>query len=176
SERQKHAYLASLAEQLNQAISLHVQFMADDPSARELAATTILRRKGRVLDAVSGSLETLRQHSSSEDQKLLDQLGNTTAQLAGLTLNGPGKLSTVEYRQQLSSLEEQREKLEAAISERSAEFRAQAQPVSLAAVRGAIASDAALIEFAAYAAFNPKGKTEAETNGENHYVAYVLRP
>src|SRR5262249_46477612 len=43
SERQKHAYLASLAEQLNQAISLHVQFMADDPSARELAATTILR-------------------------------------------------------------------------------------------------------------------------------------
>jgi CHAT domain-containing protein/Tfp pilus assembly protein PilF len=176
SERQKYAYLATLPEQLAEAISLHVGFAANDPSARDLASTTILRRKGRVLDAVSGSFETLRQHSSPENKKLLDQLGNATAQLAKLTLNGPGKLSAGEYHQQLASLEEQREELEAAISERSAEFRAHAQPVTLSSVRAAIPPDAALVEFAAYAAFNPKGRTDAEINGENHYAAYVLRP
>jgi CHAT domain-containing protein/Tfp pilus assembly protein PilF len=172
SERQKHAYLVSLPEQLNQAISLHVRFATDDPAARELAATTILRHKGRVLDAVSGSLEALRQHSSSDDRKLLDELGGTTAQLAKLALNGAGKLSPAEYNKQLASLEEQKEKLEAAISERSAEFRAQAQPVTLSAIRAAIPPDAALIEFAAYSAVN--AKPEAKEHSENRYVAYVL--
>src|SRR5262249_4779744 len=156
-----HAYLDSLLEQSNQAILLHVRFAGDDPSARELAATTILRRKGRVLDAVSGNLEALRQRSSPEDQKLLDELGGTTARLAKLALNGPEKIPAAEYNKQLASLEEQKEKLEATISERSAQFRAKAQPVSLSGVRAAIPADAALVEFAAYSAFNPKGETES---------------
>jgi CHAT domain-containing protein/Tfp pilus assembly protein PilF len=175
SERQKQAYLASLPEQLNQAISLHVRFAPNNTSARELAATTVLRRKGRVLDAVSGSLEALRQRSSSEDQRLLDQLGSTTARLAKLALNGPEKTPAAEYNKQLASLEEQKEKLEAAISERSAEFRAQAQPVTLSAIRTAIAPDTALVEFSAYLPFSPKRKVGSEQRAEQHYVAYILR-
>ncbi|HEX7958962.1 MAG TPA: CHAT domain-containing tetratricopeptide repeat protein [Terriglobales bacterium] len=176
SERQKRAYLASLPEQLNQAISLHVRFAPQDASARDLAATTILRRKGRVLDAVAGSLRALRKHSSQEDQKLLDDLEDATARVARLALNGPGKLSADAYNKQLASLVEHKEKLEAAISERSAEFRAQAQPVTLSAVRASIPSDSALLEFAAYSLFNPRARREAEQHGETHYVAYVLRP
>jgi len=41
------------------------------------AITAVLQRKGRVLDAVSGSMATLRQHLKPEDQKLLDDLNLT---------------------------------------------------------------------------------------------------
>src|SRR5262249_5867976 len=40
-------------------------------AAQRLALTTILRRKGRVLDALSGSLATLRSHFSADDRAVL---------------------------------------------------------------------------------------------------------
>src|SRR2546423_14954037 len=71
SERQKLAYLAKLPEQLSQAVSLRVRSGVDDATARELAATAVLERKGRVQDALSGSLDALRSRSSAEDKALL---------------------------------------------------------------------------------------------------------
>src|SRR4030095_6572230 len=53
SERQKLAYLATLSEETDQIISLHARSAPDDSTARSLAATAILQRKGRVLDAMS---------------------------------------------------------------------------------------------------------------------------
>src|SRR5262249_35838959 len=74
SERQKHAYLATMPDQLNQAISLHVGFAPSDTAARDLALTTILQRKGRVLDAMSDSFAALHGHMGPRDQPLLDRL------------------------------------------------------------------------------------------------------
>ena len=99
----------------------------------------------------------------------------TNSKLARVALDGPGKLPAAEYRKQLDALEQQREALESEVSARSAEFRAQSIPVTLAAVRAAIPPDAALIEFAVYLPFDPKGETEYDSYGEARYVAYVLR-
>ena len=145
-----------------------------DPAARDLAAQVILQRKGRVLDAMSGSLAALRERLNVDDQALLDQLDTTTADLAKLALNGPQKMDAAEYRKQLKTLEDQNEKLESEISRRSAQFRAQSQPVTLKAVQGAIPGNAALIEFVTYRPFNPKAD-ENEQYGEPRYVAYVIR-
>ncbi len=60
------------------------------------------------------------------------------------------------------------------MSERSAEFRAQAAPVTLDAVRSALPEDAALIEFAVYRPFDPKAESNATAYGAARYVAYVL--
>lgn len=174
SERQKLAYLARLQEQMNKAIVLHVRFAAHDRAARELAATSILQRKGRVQDALSNSLASLRNRSSAEDQALLDQLNAVTSRLARHVLNGPQGTSLVDHQKQINALEEQREKLESEISRRSAEFYAQSQPVTLAAIRSAIPDDAALIEMSIYRPFVPKAKS-AQAYGEPRYVAYVLR-
>ena len=174
SERQKLAYLAIVPEQMNQAISLHVRFAANDLTARELAATTVLERKGRVQDALSNSLASLRNRFSREDQLLLDQLNDITSRLAWHALNGPQGLSLVEHRKRIKALEEQREKLESEISSRSAEFSAQSQPVSLAAIRSAIPADAAMIEFAVYRPFEVKAKG-AQSHDEPRYIAYVVR-
>jgi CHAT domain-containing protein len=175
SEREKLAYLSSTFWHSDRTISLHAREAPADRAALELAALSLLRRKGRVLDAMSGSNAALRQRLDPEDRKLLDELGETNAKLAKLALGGPGKTPASEYQKQLTALEQQRERLETAVSARSAEFRAQSQPVNLEAARAAIPPGAALIEFAKYRPFNPKGENEDESYEEPRYIAYVLR-
>src|ERR1700735_4249817 len=142
---------------------------------RRIWPRCVLQRKGRLLDALSGTLAAFRQRLNSEDQVLLDKFTQTTAQLAKLSLQGPGKTALDEYQKHLNSLAEQREALETDISRRSAEFRTQAQAITLAGVKSAIPGQAALIEFAAYRPYNPKLDEEEAAFDEPHYIAYVLR-
>lgn len=175
SERSKLAYLSTLVAETNQTISLHVRYAPNDAEARRLSLTTILRRKGRALDAMSDSIAALRRRAAPEDQALLDQLKTARAQLARLVLNGPQRTTPAEHQRQIKTLEEQREKLEDQISRRSAEFRAQSQPVTLAAVQAAIPARAALVEFAAYRPYNVRYTRQQEEMEPAHYLAYVVR-
>lgn len=174
SERQKLAYFDSLSERTDRTLSLHLNLAPHDRSAGALAALVLLQRKGRILDAISDSLTVLRQRFNPEDQRLLDQLNSTTARLAKLALNGKQKMDADEFQKQLKSLEEQKESLEAEISQRSGEFRAQSQPVTLAAVQAAIPRNAALVEFASYRPFNPRAENNNEAYGKPHYAVYVI--
>lgn len=175
SERQKLAYLSTLNEETNQAVSLHLRYAPNNAAARQLALTTLLRRKGRALDAMTDSIAALRRRSTPEDQALLDQLKDTRTQLARLVLNGPQRTPPADHLNRIKTLEEQREKLEDQISRRSAEFRAQTQPVTLAAVQAAIPARAALVEFAVYRPYNARYSSPEEILGAPRYVAYVLR-
>jgi len=172
SERQKLAYLATLSAQANQIISLHVYTAPNDPTARSLAVTTILQRKGRVLDAMSDSLGALRRHLNAQDHSLLDDLSGARSQLATLTLRGPGTTNPAQYQAEIKRLREQVEKIEAEISTHSSEFRTQSQPITLEAVQAAIPPDAVLVEFFSYLPYDAKcGKW-----GAPRYVAYTLGP
>ncbi|MEW6211963.1 MAG: CHAT domain-containing protein [Acidobacteriota bacterium] len=174
SERQKLAYLRLLPEQANVIISLNAR-NASDISATELAATITLQRKGRVQDAMADSLAALRRRLGAEDQKLLDRLNETTAQLARLVLNGPQRVTLAEHQKQIKALDEQREKLEAEISHRSAGFYEGSHSATLASIRSAIPTDAALIEFAIYQPFDLDARLYDKRLGEPRYVAYTLR-
>lgn len=174
SERQKLLYLATLAGETNATVSLHVKSAPADASASELALTTILRRKGRALDAMTDSIGTLRQRLNADDRALLDRYTSARSQLATLTLRGPGNKKPADYQVETKGLEDQVEKLEADISRRSAEFRAQSQPVTLEAVQAAIPPGAALVEFLAYRPVNLKYEKMEERFGEPRYVVYVL--
>src|SRR5580658_6681966 len=143
-------------------------------TAADLAALDVLQRKGRLLDAISGTFDTLRRRLNSQDQLLLDEFAETTAKLAKLSLQGPEKTAPEEYQKQLSSLVEQREKLETDISRKSAEFRTQTEAVTLSGIKAAIPAPAALVEYAAYRPFNAKLAEEETAFGEPHYIAYVL--
>src|SRR6266508_3805802 len=175
SERQNLAYLATFSEQSDRTVSLHLQSAPDDPTPRNLAATLILQRKGRALDATSQNLNALRSRFNAEDQALLDRLTDTRSQIARLVLGGPQKMTAEQYQARIKELEDQADKDEADISRRSDEFRAQSLPVTLEAVRAAIPSDSALIEFASYRPFNAKATRGDEAYGQPRYVAYVLR-
>src|SRR5262249_9008701 len=143
-------------------------------SAREMAITTILRRKGRVLDAMSDSFAALRPRMDAQHQALLGRLNDVTAQLARLVLNGPQQMTAAEHQSQIKALEAEREKIEIEISDLTAGFYQQPQTVTLAAVRSTIAGNAALIELAVYRPFDPKAE-EDNAYGEPRYVAYVVR-
>ncbi|HKX32080.1 MAG TPA: tetratricopeptide repeat protein [Blastocatellia bacterium] len=174
SERQKQAYLSTLAHETDRTLSLHLQAAPYDPEACSLALTLILQRKGRVLDAASETLNALRDRFNPQDQDLLDQLITARAQIAKLVLGGPQQESAEQYQARIKTLEEQAENFEAEISRKSGEFRAQSMPVTLTAVREAIPDDAALIEFSTYRPFDGKAQRERDQYGPPHYVAYVM--
>ncbi len=175
SERQKLAYLDLLSEQIHRAITLNVSFAPDQAAVRDLAITTVLQRKGRVRDELSDNLAALRHRVGAEDAELLDRFNNITSQLARLVLGGPKQLSTAEHQKQVDALKEKREDLEAEISRRSAEFRANSRAVTIESVRAAVPENAALLEFVAYKRLLPKGITPKERYGEARYVVYIIR-
>jgi hypothetical protein len=146
-----------------------------DPQAARLALTNILRRKGRVLDAMSDQIGALRHRLAPEDRTLLDQFSAARAQLATLVLNEPGKANPEQQRAAIATVAAEVERLEAAISRRSAEFRAQTQAITVEAVQENLPSDAALVEVALYRPFNPKAIKRNERFGAPRYVAYVLK-
>jgi CHAT domain-containing protein len=175
SERQKLAYSRTVADRTDRTISLDLHTATGQGDARTRAAVVLMQRKGRVLDAMTDTFGVLRQHATdARDQHLLDELKQATVRLAQLALGGAGGMPLDEYRKALEEAKQRKEQLEAAISERSAEFRALSQTVSLPAVQAAIPEDAALVEIAVYRPFNPKAESNSEAYGAPRYAAYVI--
>jgi CHAT domain-containing protein len=135
----------------------------------------LLQRKGRVLDAMADNLGALRHRSETADVELLDRLGSVTSQLASLVLNGPQRIPLAEHQQRIKTLSQQRETLENDVSRRSAGYYERTNTVTLDAIRRAIPSEAALVEFAVYRPFDPKTKAEQLSSvADSRYVAYVV--
>ncbi|MDY7012082.1 MAG: tetratricopeptide repeat protein [Cyanobacteriota bacterium] len=171
SESEKRAYLKTLAGTTNATISLHLQAAPNNPEAARLALTTVLRRKGRILDALTESLDLLRQNLTPENQALLEQLATKRTQLANLIYKQPENLPLEQYRQQVATLKAEAEQLESELSRRSAEFRTETQPVTLEAVQALIPTDTALVEIVQYKPFNSK----TDNFGMPRYAAYILK-
>jgi CHAT domain-containing protein/Tfp pilus assembly protein PilF len=175
SEQQKQLYLDTLAGDTFGAVSLHVRHAPDDPRAARLALTTILRRKGRSLDAMADEVGALRRRASPQDRALLERLAAARSNLAALQLSrDAAALSSTERQSSEARLSSEVERLEAEVSRLSAEFRAASRAVTYDAVRDAIPSDAALVEIFSYRPFDPK--KELEKFAAPRYVAYVVRP
>jgi CHAT domain-containing protein len=174
SQQQKQLYLNTLSGKTFITVSLHAQDAPQNADAARLALTTILRRKGRGLDAFTNQLDALRRLAAPEDKKFLDDLAAVQSQLSNLQLGG-GKLAPDARRAEVARLAAEQERLEDTISRRSAEFRATRQPVTLESVQSAVPTDAALVELFVYKPFNPKARIVAEHFGAARYVAYVVR-
>jgi len=173
AEAQKRDYITTLQGTTNAVISLHLQQTSTNPAAARLALTTALRRKGRILDALSDNLNRLRQNLTPADQKLLDQLTATRTQLATLYYGGLGDRTPEQYRTEINILQQQATRLEADLNNRSAGFRSETQPITLEAVQQQIPADTALVELVRYEPFDPKAK-RGEQWGTPRYAAYTL--
>jgi CHAT domain-containing protein/Tfp pilus assembly protein PilF len=172
SERQKLAYLSLFFERTDFTLWLQSQVAPNDPQALNLAFTTLLRRKVRGLDAMTDTIATFRRHATPQDKELFDKLTDARSQLATLKIKKPEEANHKITLAQLKPLEEQIETLEGELSARSTEFRAQAQPVTLAAVQAAIPSAGALVEFVVYNPQDPR----SEKSQPARYLAYLLAP
>jgi CHAT domain-containing protein/Tfp pilus assembly protein PilF len=175
SQRQKLAYLNQYASDIDFSVSLNANSAPNNAEARRLALTTILRRKGRAVDAMTDSMSTLRRRASPEDRKLLDELAEVRSQLAALTLRGPGSEGAEKHQASLKALEQKSENLENQISQRSFEFRARLTSIDFENVRRAIPQGSVLVEFTSYRPINARAAKKEERFGTPRYAAYVLR-
>ncbi|MBE7385088.1 MAG: tetratricopeptide repeat protein [Leptolyngbya sp. SIO1E4] len=174
TETQRQAYAATIAHTTDRAVSLSLQANDAAPDAQPLALTTLLRRKGRVLDTGTNSLQVLRQNLTPADQVTLDEFTTVRQQLATLTFNPPADLPPEQYRSQLAQLEAQAADLEKTLAQRSAVFRAETEPVEIAAVQAQIPANGVLIEFTRYRPFNAANPTNFW--GNDRYAVYLLFP
>ncbi|MGD1904755.1 MAG: CHAT domain-containing protein [Leptolyngbyaceae cyanobacterium] len=168
TEAQRQDYASKLAGSTDVALSLYLQ----SSEARSLGLTTLLRRKGRLLDAGTDSLQHLRQNLTPADQAVLDDWTAVGQQLATLTFNPPAHLSSQQYQAQLVQLEADATELEKILAQRSAAFQAETQSVDIAAVQAQIPADTVLVEYARYRPF------DAQTGrfGADCYLVYLLFP
>jgi CHAT domain-containing protein len=175
SERQKLLFVNGMRERTDRTLSLHLREAPDNADAATLATLVLLQRKGRVQDAMSDTLAAVRRTSDPHNQELIEQLKTTTAELARLALNAANPTLAEERRLAIQSLEIRKEKFEAELAERSAEFRADSRAVTLDAVQAAIPDGAALLELAVFRPFDPRAERNAEAYSAPHYAAYVIR-
>src|SRR5262249_26726792 len=173
SEARKQAYLQKL--RANTSMNISFSLTVRGHQAVALGLIRILQLKGRVLDAMSDSIARLRQSVKPEDSNLFEQFTEVAQQLSTLTFQGPGNRPPEVYRKRLEELTQQQERLETELSNRSADFRQQVAPITLAGVQQAIPRDAVLLEWFHYEPFDPKEKDEKTRWGYPRYVAYVLK-
>ena len=174
-ERQKRDYISTISGSKYRIISLHLNSALNNPKAANLALTTILRRKRRILDILTNNLQILRQRVNDKySARLIDELSDSYTQLANLIYNPPEKLPPKEYRQQLADLEEKTKRKEDELSRRSREFAKLSQPVKLEDIQKLIPADAALVEIVTYKPLNPKAR-QNQRFGKPHYAAYILK-
>ncbi|WP_246198775.1 hypothetical protein [Sodalinema gerasimenkoae] len=167
SEARKQAYIATLTGTTHATVSFHLQDAPNHPKAAHLALTTVLRRKGRILDAVTETQQLLRDNLSPELAPLLDEYTNAQTQLATRLYAGLGNQDPDIYRSEIDVLRQRVEQLEDDLSRRSAEFRVATKPVEIEVVQALIPTDAALVELVQY-------RPWFQGSESPRYAAYIL--
>jgi len=171
SDINKRDYLATVSGTTDWAISLHLRDLPDSVEATHLALTTLLQRKGRILDLFTNLRAQLA--DDPDAVTLFDNLRATYTQLSNLTTNPPPDLSTDAYQAQLTSLQEQFTTLENQLSRRSLEFANLTASPTVADIQATLPRGTALVEFIRYRPFNPT-TSGPERFGPSRYAAYIL--
>ncbi len=175
SEEQRRLLLETSSGDLHWAVSLYAQGFPGDAGARQQALLAVLQRKGRVLDAMTDTTRTMRQHLDSQAQQLFEGLRTIRSQIANRSMAmptaGPGSEAALRV---LRGLERDAEQTEAALSKRSSLFAFAAKPVSVQRIARAIPAGAALIEIVGYLPFDPRA-SGMKGWGARRYAAFVLR-
>ena len=150
------------------AIALHARVMPSSSDALREAFITVLRRKGRAIEAAANNVASVRGHLNMSDRKTLVELDSIRSELANMGTRLPNK---IDPKVDPSGFEARAQDLESAIASRSAHFRVQSEPVSLEQIQRAIPEGAVLVELVAYRSQN----FQTGGRGEGRYAAYVLR-
>lgn len=172
-ERDHLSYFLRQAHVLDWAIHFHASIAPKRASAARLALTTLLRRKGRMLDAAASSLGTLRARLPADDKKLFEELEETRARLAKVAVQGAQM--NPNFIKEVAALEDQVQKLEVALAKKNKELAVVLRPVELSAVQKRIPKDARLVEIINYQPSDPTApQFPTPTLPPRRYAAYVL--
>lgn len=147
SERQRRAGVDRLLPGTYSTITFQMTKLPGDQDAAEFALGTVLRRKGRVLDAQSDTYRAVRDSLDTAGQIALDELLTLRTAKAASAL---GRLADDSPGPDPATLDARIETLERELAATSGAFRAETTPVRVDTVREYVPSDAVLVEFMAY--------------------------
>jgi CHAT domain-containing protein/tetratricopeptide (TPR) repeat protein len=173
SEQQKLRYADTLQESADITLSMRQQFPTNR-SALDLAVTTVLRRKGRVLDAMVDVSTGLRRSLDPEGQRLFDQLAAARATLAKLALQGPAKGQLDAHESAMKTAASEIDRLERLLSDKGAPASGDTRTITVADVQQILAPGAQLVEFVQYRPFDPRATKALELFGPARYAAFVV--
>jgi len=173
SESRRWALMALLRGDIDQLVSFHAHSVPASAQTLDLALTTVLRRKGRILDSLVDHGAALRAHLTSQLRGKLAELSDARAELsAGLRRPPDGRATQVQAQTRAQAeLRSRIDDLEAELVAASAEYRIRAEPVTVAKVQAALPRGAALVELVQYRRFDPRQGTPWQ---EVRYLAYLL--
>ena len=171
SESDMRAQMALLQDETEAIVSLHADAMPASPQALALALTTVLRRKGRILDAVADDRRNMRGHLTPALRDRMDRLAAASTELSRRLRGTFDAAAEASGTAAVSRLRARIEELESELSAASAEFRSRSQPVTIASVQAALPHGAALVEFVRYRRFDAR---QVAPWREPRYAAYVL--
>ncbi len=173
TEHQRLSFASRLNADLEQTLAMHTQLAPSNEKLREMSATILLQRKGRVFDATAMSLANLRKHAGGENASLIAKHRDTTARLTALMFAGPGAAPTDRFDKDVADLQSEKDRLDRELSRISAGFYQPPRTHSVGDVKAAIPSDSVLIE---YAIVESKFDDKPAGTPSMRYVAYVFRP
>ena len=161
SDANKREYLNTVTGTTNFSISLNLNDLPSSSKATQLAFTTILQRKGRILDLFTNLRAQLGDNPGA--LALVNDLNAAITKLTNLTYNRPTDALTVNHQTQLSDLQKRVKDLEAQLSRLSTAFANLTASPTLAEIQSRLSAGTALVEFIRY------------RDGDDHYAAYVLK-
>ncbi|NJN63124.1 MAG: hypothetical protein HC795_17835 [Coleofasciculaceae cyanobacterium RL_1_1] len=162
-----------MAETLDASITLSLHHLPDNTQATQLALSTIIQRKGRILDLFTNLRSQF--NDDPETLNLFNELKTVTSRLTALTYNPPPTLSPEDLRTQRQNLETRFQELEDTLSRRSRDFANLTASPNLSDLQAALPANTALVEFIRYQPFDPTAQRQ-DRLGEPRYAAYILHP
>jgi CHAT domain-containing protein/Tfp pilus assembly protein PilF len=171
SESRKRAMMTLVQGETEHLVSFHVDASPNSPRALELALTTVLRRKGRVLDSLTEAQRILRDHLTPPLRHQLDQLAQARTDLAAQLYATTEQRASTQRATAIATLRTRIDDVEAVLNAASTEFRVQNEPVTLANVQAALAPGAMLVELVRYRRFDARAQPPEQ---EERYVAYLV--
>lgn len=170
SDAQKRAVFTSYLTGMNDVLSMGADG-SGGPKAVRLGLTTLLRRKGRSLDASADAVRAQRLLSTPEQRALLARQGELRGLMVGLVLRGSKDLDPAATSQAVTKLEAEEESVTKQLAQSSQQYRALTQPVTIEAVQQLLPADTALVEYVAVLLRDKNMYRPAS----KRYFAYVLR-
>lgn len=170
TERERAALTSEVAGDLDLATSLHLRVAPDLAAAQDLAFTTVLRRKGRVLGVTSELLAAVHRRNTAADRATLRALGAVQGELARRAIAGDESNLAAQ-----AELEREARALEDRLAEAGAKLLGDVKPVTLAAVQGALPAGSALLEIVRFVPLAPSADRSRWVRETPRYAAYLLR-
>jgi CHAT domain-containing protein/Tfp pilus assembly protein PilF len=172
SQEQKAAFMKQINGSTDMTTSLHLQLAPDNPRAAKLALETLLRRKGRALDAQTQTLKLLRSNMDAQGQQLIDELLSLRTMASNIVNSESSEVPPDVRKKTLDDLAAKVDGVERELAQKSRTFARQHAAVEVTSVAAKLPQDAVLAEFTVYQPYDPKAREFKPA----HYGLYVLKP